>query len=568
MRSYSRGWICAFMVVLAGVVPTRAEDAPSLLGVWKVIDTMQTGQNIVLGIVHIQSNEGKPEVTWVTNGHPLLEKAAIENVQFGENGVHFDIKTESITFKIAAYAPGGEKRPKTLRGSIQIRSQRDVLTMEKTLQKEIAPADVVSSNADFDALRKVRDAGNDKEAEDILRGVLKEHAGKPVAFFAGQRLLETLEKQDANGDALKEGVDLWVKGAAPFGPELEQHVRVEASRMLLLSENGTAVALAVAQEAIKNVKPKDPMGEQVAVFKLLRDALVANDPRNQELKALNERIEKIEKVLDAEYEKTALPFEPEEVEPRNAPGKRTAVVELFTGAHCPPCVSADLAFDGLLRSYAPADVVLLQYHLHIPRPDPLTNADAEKRADFYGDDVRGTPSMFLNGKATPPMGGFRQHGKERYDAMRELVDKALKEESKITMKVDVSRKGDRIDAVARVSEIEKPNPDLRLRLVLIEDVARYSGNNGLRLHHHVVRSFPGGVDGLPVKNAAAEQKVRIDLLQLTTQLQDYLTESNKESPFLDGERPLKLDHLKIVALLQNDVTREILQAVQVDVPAE
>ena len=57
-----------------------------------------------------------------------------------------------------------------------------------------------------------------------------------------------------------------------------------------------------------------------------------------------------------------------------------ALVELFTGAQCPPCVAADIAFDAeAVKSYKAADVVLLQYHLHIPGPDPLTNADSEKR---------------------------------------------------------------------------------------------------------------------------------------------------------------------------------------------
>ena len=56
--------------------------------------------------------------------------------------------------------------------------------------------------------------------------------------------------------------------------------------------------------------------------------------------------------------------------------KRVVVVELFTGAECPPCVSADVAFDALLETYKPNEVVLLEYHLHIPGPDPLTNADS------------------------------------------------------------------------------------------------------------------------------------------------------------------------------------------------
>ena len=52
-------------------------------------------------------------------------------------------------------------------------------------------------------------------------------------------------------------------------------------------------------------------------------------------------------------------------------------MELFTGAQCPPCVAADVAFDVLEKTYKPADLVLIQYHLHIPGPDPLTNAASE-----------------------------------------------------------------------------------------------------------------------------------------------------------------------------------------------
>ena len=54
-------------------------------------------------------------------------------------------------------------------------------------------------------------------------------------------------------------------------------------------------------------------------------------------------------------------------------GTVPVLVELFTGAECPPCVAADLAFDALGKTYKPTDVVLLEYHLHIPGPDALTN---------------------------------------------------------------------------------------------------------------------------------------------------------------------------------------------------
>ena len=40
----------------------------------------------------------------------------------------------------------------------------------------------------------------------------------------------------------------------------------------------------------------------------------------------------------------------------------------------------------------------------------------------------------------------------------------------------------------------------------------------------------------------------------------------EESPFPHPERPLAMKNLKLIAFVQNDTTREILHAVQVDVP--
>ena len=64
-------------------------------------------------------------------------------------------------------------------------------------------------------------------------------------------------------------------------------------------------------------------------------------------------------------------------------------MELFTGANCPPCVAADLAFDGLQKAYSDKEVVLLQYHMNIPRgPEALTNADSDARFEYYADNYR------------------------------------------------------------------------------------------------------------------------------------------------------------------------------------
>src|SRR5206468_734917 len=113
---------------------------------------------------------------------------------------------------------------------------------------------------------------------------------------------------------------------------------------------------------------------------------------------VDQQIAKAEKLIDAEFLKTNIPFKPDTVAARKGKNNRMVVLELFTGVQCPPCVSADIAFDALLKTYKSSDVILLQYHLHIPGPDPLTNKDSEARSKFYG--VQGTPTMVLDGKVT------------------------------------------------------------------------------------------------------------------------------------------------------------------------
>jgi hypothetical protein len=80
-------------------------------------------------------------------------------------------------------------------------------------------------------------------------------------------------------------------------------------------------------------------------------------------------------------------------------------MELFTGTQCPSCVSADVAFDALLKTYKPADFIGFQYHLHIPGPDPLTNPDAMAQQKHYGSEIPGTPSTFFNGRSEGGGGG-------------------------------------------------------------------------------------------------------------------------------------------------------------------
>ena len=62
---------------------------------------------------------------------------------------------------------------------------------------------------------------------------------------------------------------------------------------------------------------------------------------------------------------------------------RTVLVELFTGADCPPCVNADLGLDDYMADHTRSEAVALVYHRDIPRPDKLETPETVARQGFH-----------------------------------------------------------------------------------------------------------------------------------------------------------------------------------------
>jgi hypothetical protein len=135
---------------------------------------------------------------------------------------------------------------------------------------------------------------------------------------------------------------------------------------------------------------------------------------------------KLETKLDEEYRAKVPPFKPASYTgPKDSKAGQVVLMELFTGAQCPPCVAADVAFDALLQTYKPADFIGLQYHRHIPGPDPLTNNDSEARQQYYGEKITGTPSTFFNGRGEAGGGGPMGISAQKYKQYRAIIDKIL-----------------------------------------------------------------------------------------------------------------------------------------------
>src|ERR1019366_6662216 len=84
--------------------------------------------------------------------------------------------------------------------------------------------------------------------------------------------------------------------------------------------------------------------------------------------------------------------------------------------------------------------------------------------------------------------------------------------------------------------------------------------------HNVVRACPGGVAGKSLTEADSKHNVSVSVTELRGQLAKYLDNAKDWGRTLTDPAPLlALEHLRVIAFIQDDNTREVLQAVQVEV---
>jgi len=396
----------------------------------------------------------------------------------------------------------------------------------------------------------------------LLREMVTQGPIGPALFDAAVELVKQATAGKANAEDVRTWSEKAIKSAESFGIRWQLVVTIRLVRALLDQPEYVAVALPLAQQAERLLDPNDDPSTQLPVLEAL-EALSQKANRSDDVKALAARIARLEE-RDEREESARAPVQPKPFAGRKAAGDRAVLVELFTGAECPPCVAADLAFDALARSYRPTEVVTLQYHLHIPAPDPMTNAMAEARQQYYK--LEGTPSVFFNGKAEAGGGGGSSAAPKKFQEYQKVVDAALDTPPGVKLDLGVTRAGDNLTAQVKVANLAKPGPKTRLRVFITEEFVRYRGSNGLRFHHSVVRGALGPADGTALAAPSSNHSFTIELGELRKSLTAYLEQYRKENPEVTFvEKPLKLARLRVVAFVQDDATQEVLQVGQAEV---
>ncbi|MEZ6139953.1 MAG: hypothetical protein R3B84_05210 [Zavarzinella sp.] len=436
-----------------------------------------------------------------------------------------------------------------------LQAQRTATTEE---EKEKATKDLA------DAQQKQKSEGSKFLTETIAK-----HADSPYAAIAADELLTLAPTSKASIQDVTSWMNLLLADAKSYGSVFSKRYQATIAEKVVGMKGYEEAALGLLTTAAAELTDKDDLNVQARLYKSLAKAQTAAGKKADAAKT-TDKLVAIEKKLDDEYKEKVPPFKPAMYAGRQAKdANKVAVMELFTGAQCPPCVAADVGFDALEKAYKHQDLVLIQYHMHIPGPDPLTNPTSEGRWAYYRklfpQGVRGTPTTIFNGRIAAAGGGGMAQSQGKFNQYKEVIDEILEESTTVEITGTSSLKGDDIAVNVNIKGLKGLSKELKIRVLVVEESIRYVGGNQLRFHHQVVRAALGGVEGKSVTGDTFNGDFTGKISEIKTELEDYLT--NFSRPFPNPDRPMDLVNLKAIVLVQDDVDGRIIQAQQFDLKA-
>jgi len=208
------------------------------------------------------------------------------------------------------------------------------------------------------------------------------------------------------------------------------------------------------------------------------------------------------------------------------------------------------------------------------------------------------PTVFLNGNRFKVEGGaddarIKNDAENKamtvYSTLTSSINRELETPLLARLKLDAARAGKEVKATVTVDDLKEDAAlDVTLHFALVEQEVHYSGENGLRFHPMVVRSLARGANesnyGFKVASGQANKFEHIfDLDRITAEnlryYDEWPVERNREmnariggsadfdvGRFKEQKHLINPNRLSVVAFLQDNKTRAILQAVYLKAP--
>jgi hypothetical protein len=565
--------IAAFVLALsissAGLMAPRPSlaspaDSPDINGSWRLVIIPTQPGEVDFAILDVKATNGKiaANVTAAMQALGAIESA--DGTVAGDKiTIQLPTQGEPTSFRGVL-----DKDGKKAKGTFKFRGGVFPGRMERTEVRVLARA---QTSPLVQKIVQTRSISDPKERVARLRDLIGQNPDNPMNALAYGLIANQAEAAGLSAEEAGKLIGQWIDEARAYGPELVAETQSQAIKAMQGKKTYASLATETAQAAEKSLAADASTDLRYDLANMLANSakLAGKDAIATEAEA---RAKEYDAKLDSEFHEKVPPFKPEAVAARSdGKGTRVMLMEIFTGSECPPCVAADVAFDALLKTFKPTEFIGLQYHLHIPRSDPMTNLDTIARQGYYGSEIGGTPSTFFNGKSENGDGGGPMSRAElKYKEYRKLIDPALAGEKMADIKLTATRTSDEVKIVASATASGgSRDAKLRLRLILVEESVHFPGGNKLRYHNNVVRAFPGGVDGKPLETGEANVEATVKLSDLRKAQDAYLAEYIKtpvaRGPFSRPLPPVDLDDLAVVALVQDDADHKVWHAVQVEV---
>jgi tetratricopeptide (TPR) repeat protein len=399
---------------------------------------------------------------------------------------------------------------------------------------------------------KVRDSKYTPEAFSVAQAVEKFRTFRGLNYATLGRALVKRDKLEEAERTLKQAMDV--------APSME-----------------AATALAdIMEKRGRDAEALDYLGAAMLTGRMNAEGIARL--HNLYRKLNNGKLDGLEASLDARYRKSfRSPIKVERYRAKaNRLNPRTVLAEFITGAGCEPCISVDLSFDAILERYSRKDVVLVVYHMHAPTSDPLSNHSAQARTRYY--DAHGAPTTYIDGENLKPGEGLKTEAQGVFKNLDEALSTRLAIPAGARLKLGAKFEGKNVRVAATVEGIEKPTPDARLQIALVEEQVSYSGENGLRFHPMVVRNLARSADsdtyGFPVADGKEATWVfNVDEIEAANlkYYDEYIADMKKrlgqqfEVSFKEKRYRVDQSRLAVVAFVQGDRTKQILQSAYVKV---
>src|ERR1035437_1389113 len=274
------------------------------------------------------------------------------------------------------------------------------------------------------------------------------------------------------------------------------------------------------------------------------------------------------KELIEKKQKTSTTFEKGKYTPKSK--EKVLLAELFTGAECGPCQGADVAFDELSEYFPRNSLAILEYHVNIPGPDPMTNPDTYSRYIYYGG-TSGTPTAIFEGKEIITGGGPRYLAANRFNLYKYALSKYENQKPEVIISGKAVKKGSDINVNFSLKGKTKDQKDV-LHIALVEKSIDYTGSNTIDKHKFVVRNLLENESGTPITSDKISKT--FDLTKIEEGLKSYLDNPSKHPSWRNSFGPptwkartdkLNRNNLAVVAWIQNPDTREIINSVFLDI---